>query len=116
VAGPLERAWAKEPPDLAELQRRYDRLQRRMDEMQASMVSKKLCQVQREEVVQLIKEMNADAATRSALPSWMENFKIYGDLRLRYQLDCQQEDGNGNVDPNENDKDTIVQADIIWKF
>ena len=28
------------------------------------------------------------AAARSSLPSWLENFKLFGDLRLRYQGDC----------------------------
>ena len=88
LAGPIVQVPAQEPPDLAKLQREYDRLKRRMDEMEASLVNKKLCQVQREEVIELIKQMNKDASTRSALPSWMQDFKIYGDLRLRYEGIC----------------------------
>jgi len=44
-------------------------------------------------LAKLAKEMAADAATQSAGPTWMENLKFYGDLRLRYQNDCKHGEG-----------------------
>jgi len=85
-------AVAQERPTVEELQKRYEQLKRRLDEMEAAQVSKKLCQVQREEVIELIKEMSADASKRSILPSWLQDFKIYGDLRLRYEGFCRDYD------------------------
>jgi len=39
------------------------------------------------EISAMQKEMQADARNRPALPGWLDNLKLYGDLRLRYQGD-----------------------------
>jgi len=45
-----------------------------------------LKKVRRESVLAVLKEMNIDARKRSS-GGWLENFTVYGDLRLRYHLE-----------------------------
>ncbi len=60
--------------------------QRTIDQLKTS-GSKQLSEKQRrEEIRKIFKEMKADAGARE-VPGWLENFTIYGDLRLRYHLE-----------------------------
>lgn len=74
--------------DYDKLQRRYDRLKRRVDEMEMQRVTIRLTAAQKEEVIKLINELAADAGKHPGLPSWLKNFTLKGDLRLRYQGEC----------------------------
>ncbi|MFP3937510.1 MAG: putative porin [Phycisphaerae bacterium] len=44
-------------------------------------------QLQRENILEVLKDMEADAAGRSTVPSWLDDLKFGGDLRLRFQTD-----------------------------
>ena len=69
-------------------QQRYEDLLKRVQVLETQKTDAQLSAAQREEVVKLVNDLNADAATRSGLPGWLENFTLYGDLRLRWQTDC----------------------------
>ena len=43
---------------------------------------------QREAILAVMKEMELDAGQQGGLPDWLENFKLFGDFRLRYQFQC----------------------------
>ena len=45
-------------------------------------------EAQRQALMDVVREMQADAGQRSGMPKWMKNLTFYGDLRLRYQADC----------------------------
>ena len=49
----------------------------------------------REEISQIMKELNADASHRTVTPGWMENLTLYGDLRLRYHKSRLSSGGQG---------------------
>ena len=52
--------------------------------------------ISRQELLKIIKEMNADASTHIT-PKWMEGLKFYGDLRLRYQGQVFSENNAANA-------------------
>ena len=43
---------------------------------------------QREAILAVMKEMELDAGQQGGLPDWLENFKLFGDLRLRFYYEC----------------------------
>lgn len=59
--------------------------QRRLDQLEQDQQHQR--QLQRENILEVLKEMEADAAGRSGLPGWLEDLKFGGDLRLRFQTD-----------------------------
>ena len=74
---------AGEPPtqaqSMAELTARLKDLQERVDAMERSS--------NRQELTELADELRTKAKEIS-FPGWMENLKLYADLRLRYNFDC----------------------------
>ncbi len=50
----------------------------------------------RKELVEILKEMNANGGTHEHNP-WLENFTLYGDVRLRYSL---EQFDNGTIERN----------------
>ncbi len=87
------------PPTTEELSTTVKALKKKLQDQQLRLVElerlvadRNSRAITREETLKLIKEMNADAAGREALPKWMENLKFYGDLRLRYQGECSDND------------------------
>ena len=73
---------------LQNVQKRMEAQDKRIAELEARLTDKKMQEVRREEIMAIIEEINKDAEERTSLPSWMEDLKFYGDLRLRYQMDC----------------------------
>lgn len=61
---------------------------------------------------EVLKEMKIDADQRCAQPAWMNNFKLYGDLRLRYAMD----DFNFGTSANGDDKKTRNRARFRLRF
>lgn len=72
-----------------------EEMKSRLEAMERTIASQKVAldrlsnqdtkRIQREEMAKLMEEIMEDAEMQAALPSWLENFKLYGDLRLRYQ-------------------------------
>lgn len=98
VAAPLSALGEQQASDqdvskmLRQMHDRMAQQDKRIAELEARLTDKKLREVRRGEMMLLLKEMNADAANRTALPQWMENLTFYGDLRLRYQAECWDDD------------------------
>ena len=70
------------------LEKRLTEQEKRLADLERQLSDQRLSQAQKEEVIKLIKEISADAARQSALPTWMRDLKFSGDLRLRYQSQC----------------------------
>jgi len=62
--------------------------QARLDQLEA-----KMDMDMRTEMAKVARELAADADQHAAVPSWLDNLKFYGDLRLRYQNDFQSGSG-----------------------
>ncbi len=72
-----------------------DMLQQKLAEMQARLATleeQNAEEARRAEIREVLEEMDADAAARGGLPGWMDNLEFYGDLRLRYEGWCIDED------------------------
>jgi len=77
-----------EPPSTEELMKTIHELKARVTSLEKEVSQQKISETRQDETLKLIKEMQADTATRAALPQWMDNLTFYGDLRLRYQGEC----------------------------
>ncbi|MFP4105582.1 MAG: putative porin [Phycisphaerae bacterium] len=71
-----------------DLKQTVNQLQNRIAELETKQDQAMRREIHRDEVVALIKELNADAAAHSGMPSWLEDLKFFGDLRLRYENTC----------------------------
>ena len=74
-----------ESPTVEEMQATIENLKTRLAALESQVA--KQASVSQEETRRIMKEVQADAASRSAAPGWLENLKFLGDLRLRYQGD-----------------------------
>ena len=74
------------------LEKRLADQEKRLADLERQLSDNRLSQAQRDEIVKLVKELNADAAKQSALPGWMKDLNFAGDLRLRYQGQCFNDD------------------------
>jgi hypothetical protein len=64
---------------------RMANLQQRIEQLEQQLAGRDMERMHRDEMRQMMKEILDDAAMQPALPSWLENLKFYGDMRLRYQ-------------------------------
>ncbi len=72
--------------DLKALEQRLKDQERRIAELEALQSDQRLKDAQKEEVIKLINEINADAAKKGgSMPSWLKDLKFKGDFRLRYE-------------------------------
>jgi len=62
--------------------------QARLDQLEA-----KMDMDMKSEMAKVARELADDAAGQAAVPKWLDNLMFYGDLRLRYQNDCADDDG-----------------------
>ena len=72
---------------VAELKATVARQEKRIAELEAARASATAA-AGKGELAAAAREMSADAAKRPALPTWLDNLRFYGDLRLRYQSEC----------------------------
>ncbi len=85
--GPLAGAEERDK-SIEALEKRLAQQEKRLADLERQLSDQRLNQAQKEEIIKLIKEIGADAAKQSALPSWMKDLTFGGDLRLRYQSQC----------------------------
>ncbi len=78
-------AFADDPEELGTtveaLKARLKDTQNRLDELETNYA-------ETEKYLKSVNEMQKDAGKHEVLPSWLENLKFKGDLRLRYQGEC----------------------------
>jgi hypothetical protein len=67
------------------LEQRVAAQDKKIAQLQGTLSDESRQKARHEEIRQVLKELNADLDQRAA-PGWLENFKIYGDLRLRYHF------------------------------
>jgi len=79
-----------EPADVEELQKTIAELNATLKAQQAQIdqLECKMDEGMQAEMAKVARELADDAAKQSALPTWLDNLKFYGDMRLRYQNDC----------------------------
>ncbi len=77
-----------EPLTLEEMQKTIHQLKARVVSLEKEIGRQKINETRQDETLKLVKEIQADTASRPALPQWMDNLTFYGDLRLRYQGEC----------------------------
>lgn len=70
------------------LKTRLETQERRLAKLEAAQDNQRLKKARREATLEVIKEMNLDADKDMVLPKWLDDLKLYGDLRLRYQGEC----------------------------
>lgn len=58
---------------------------KRIAELEDALEKSSSQKISREEIKAALKEMRVDDPGRSAMPGWLEDLKLYGDLRLRYE-------------------------------
>lgn len=86
--------------DLKAMEQRLKDQDRRIAQLENAASDSRLKEAQKDEVIKLINEMNADAAKKTAAaPSWLKDLKFSGDLRLRYEGQTWSEtDGTGGTE------------------
>ena len=73
-----------EPPTIQEMRTTIQQLKARLAALEEQVATKTLSAKE----AAVFQSVADDAAARSAVPGWLENFKLFGDLRLRYHGDC----------------------------
>lgn len=71
-----------------DMQKTIQELKARLATLEQVVDKQKENETKQAETLKVIKEMQADAASRPALPKWLDDLKFSGDLRLRYQGEC----------------------------
>jgi len=60
----------------------------RLAQMESVLTEVQKQQLSRAEMEKIAREMAADAAKRSGMPKWLDGLKFFGDVRLRYDGQC----------------------------
>ncbi len=79
---------AAKADDLDELRSEIEAMKetiKQQNEMIGRLSAKDVDRIHKEEMAKLMEEILEDATMQPALPSWLENLKFFGDLRLRYE-------------------------------
>jgi hypothetical protein len=87
----------------ADTEARMANLQQRIEQLEGQLAGRDMERMHRDEMKKMMTEILDDAAMQPALPSWMENLKFYGDLRLRYEgrvRSWDDDDGDSHKDRN----------------
>ena len=71
-----------------DMQDTIQELKARLATLEQEVGKQKVNKTEQAETLKLIKEKQADAASRPVLPKWLDDLKFSGDLRLRYQGEC----------------------------
>lgn len=89
LAAPVANAVTPEELEatVKRLEQRLAEQDKKITELQGKQSAEELRRVRREEIKKIIKEVDAEMPQRK-LGGWLEDFKIYGDLRLRYHYEC----------------------------
>ena len=102
-------AMAADDVSVAEMKATIDALQSRLDQLEG-----KMDQDWKIEMAKVARELAADASAQSAVPSWLDNLTMFGDLRLRYQNDCADDDASGYEDTRRKKMRNRLRFRLRW--
>ena len=67
------------------LTERLEAQDKRILQLESKLTDKALQTARHEEIAGIMSEMRQDASNRDPLPQWLDNLKVFGDLRFRYE-------------------------------